>query len=207
MPPVCSATRACRPRSRGPPTRARSRPAGDAVRAGTKSTVTPSPWAGSESVPSRPLAHELLEQRPGEIAQVESRERRVAEVYEPSPSCQRWPRARARRGPASSSVASTRETVLALLRPPRQLVRPSGAPAAASASSSATARSTEPSGRSRPPPGGRSTLSTPPSITTVVPVTKSPAGRRGQRSSARPRRPCRAVRSGIVAATSSTRSP
>ena len=53
---------------------------------GAKSTVTPSPWAGSESVARLAgLAHELLEQRAGEVAQVEARERGVAEVHEPQP--------------------------------------------------------------------------------------------------------------------------
>ena len=54
-------------------------------------------------------------------------------------------------------------------------------------------------------PGGRSTLSTPPSITTVVPVTQSPAGEARYAIISRSPRRCPAVRCGMVAATSSTR--
>ena len=50
---------------------------------GAKSTVTPSPCAGSESVAVSPARDELLEQGPCEVAQIEARQRSIAEVHEP----------------------------------------------------------------------------------------------------------------------------
>ena len=155
------------------------------------------------------LAHELLEQRPREVAQVEPRERRVAEMHEPQAEL---PALRARLAFDEARLEQRREHARDGARvdagAARELVRaerPAGRGQGLEQRDGALDRAER--AAHDPLPGGRSTLSTPPSITTVVPVTKSPAGEARNAiicatSSTVPSRP-----SGIVAATSSTVSP
>ncbi len=178
---------------------------------GTKSTVTPSACAGSESVAVSPVSRTSC----SSSGRARSRRSRRASAALPrctsrSPSCQRLRAGLAldeagleQRGEHARDGARVDARAAARARWCR-----AGAPAAASASSSATARSIEPSGGSPDLPGGRSTLSTPPSITTVVPGHEVARGRGQERDHLRDlARPCRAGPIGIVAATSSTVSP
>ena len=155
------------------------------------------------------LAHELLEQGPCEVAQVEARERSIAEVHEPEAEL---PALAARLAIDEAGLAQRREHARDGARVdaglPRELVRALG-PVRRSQrleqGDGALDRAERPS--HGPRPGGRSTLSTPPSITTVVPVTKSPAGEARNAiicatSAGVPTRP-----SGIVAEMASTVSP
>ena len=154
------------------------------------------------------LAHELLEQRPREVAQVEARERRIAEVHEPQAEL---PALRARLALHVARVEQRREHARDRAgvdaRAPRELVR-AERPAGCGQRLEQCDRALDGAElAAHDLPGGRSTLSTPPSITTVVPVTKSPAGEARKAiicatSSTVPSRPI-----GIVAATSSTVSP